>query len=119
MKKYTLVMGASDHPERYSYQAILKLRKYGHPVAGIGRRNGITGDVSFGTEKEPFQGIDTVTLYLNPLHQQPYYEYLLALRPKRIIFNPGTENPEFEEMAQKQGIQTIEACTLVKLGTGQ
>jgi predicted CoA-binding protein len=70
-------------------------------------------------EKNPVEGIDTVTLYLNPRNQQEYYDFILSLKPKRIIFNPGTENEELEKLAEKNGIQPVEACTLVMLGTGQ
>jgi len=76
-------------------------------------------DVSFGKEKKSFEDIDTVTLYINPTRQTEYYDYILSLKPKRIIFNPGTENPELEQLAEKNGIKTMEACTLVLLSTGQ
>ncbi|MBS1759194.1 MAG: CoA-binding protein [Bacteroidetes bacterium] len=118
MKK-TLVIGASENPDRYSYMAIEKLRKYAHPVVAIGRKKGKVKDVSFDTHKEMFEDIDTITLYLNPKNQQEYYDYILSLKPKRIIFNPGTENSELEKIVAAQNINTIEACTLVLLSTGQ
>lgn len=118
MKK-TLVLGASENPERYSNKAILRLRSKGHSVVAIGRRKGQVDDVPIGTDQEPVADIDTVTLYLNPTNQKPYYDYILSLHPKRIIFNPGTENPELEQLAEENGIYTQEACTLVLLGTGQ
>jgi uncharacterized protein len=117
--KKTLVMGATTNPERYSYLAVQKLTAHHHPVVAFGIKPGNIGNVSIHTQQEPFKDIDTVTLYLNPLHQQSYYSYILSLRPKRIIFNPGTENEAFETMAEKQGIQVMEACTLVLLSTGQ
>lgn len=118
MKK-TLVLGASDNPSRYSYLAIKRLRQFGHPVVAVGRKNTTVGDVVI--EKEPlkFEDIDSITLYLNPLHQKEYYDYILSLHPKRIIFNPGAENDELTALAAKNGIQTIEACTLVMLSTHQ
>jgi len=119
MKKKTLVLGASENPERYSHLAVKKLRFYGHPVIAIGRRQGIIDDTPIRTGNPSFSDINTVTLYLNPNNQKPYYEYILSLQPKRIIFNPGTENPEFEKMAQQKGIEALEACTLVMLNTGQ
>ena len=118
-KKKTLVLGASDNPFRYSYLAIHRLRKQGHPVAAIGRKNTLVADVQVEKEKKEFENIDTVTLYLNPLHQQQYYDYILSLNPKRIIFNPGAENEELALLARKKGIQTQEACTLVLLSTNQ
>jgi predicted CoA-binding protein len=119
MKKKTLVLGASDNPERYSFLAVNRLRSRGHDVVAVGRRRTKIADVEVVTEMKPFSDIDTVTLYLNPLNQRPYYDYILSLHPKRIIFNPGTENEELKELARANGIETIEACTLVMLGTGQ
>ena len=117
--KKTLVLGASDNPSRYSYLAVQRLRLQGHPVVAIGRKNTRVADVAVGTKQEPFGDIHTVTLYLNPGHQQEYYDYILSLQPERIIFNPGTENDELEKLARQKGIQTLEACTLVMLSTNQ
>lgn len=117
--KKTLVLGASDNPSRYSYLAIQRLRNHGHPVVAIGRKFSRVGDISIDTEKKPLEAIDTVTMYLSPAHQQEYYEYILSLKPKRIIFNPGAENDELSTLAEQKGIQTIEACTLVMLSTNQ
>ncbi len=118
MKK-TLILGASDNPSRYSYLALQRLKSHGHPVEAIGKKKTVVGDTVIGNEKIPVADIDTVTLYLNPGHQKEYYDYILSLKPRRIIFNPGTENEELETLANQQGIQTIEACTLVMLATGQ
>lgn len=118
-EKKTLVLGASDNPSRYSYLAVQRLRQHGHPVVAIGRKNTAVADVQVEKELKDFTGIDTVTLYLNPLHQQEYYQYILSLHPKRIIFNPGTENDELAALAREKGIATIEACTLVMLSTNQ
>ncbi|HXD76809.1 MAG TPA: CoA-binding protein [Puia sp.] len=117
--KKTLVLGASANPRRYSYLALKQLRSHGHPVAAIGRKQVMVGDVEVATGREPVPGVDTVTLYLNPANQKEYYDYILSLHPRRIIFNPGTENPELESLAAEKGIDTLEACTLVLLGTGQ
>lgn len=117
--KKTLVIGASDDTSRYANMAIKSLRKHNHDVEGIGNRPGTVMDVSFDKEKKPFEHIDTVTLYINPTRQTDYYDYILSLKPNRIIFNPGTENPELEQLAEKNGIKTMEACTLVLLSTGQ
>jgi predicted CoA-binding protein len=117
--KRTLVLGASENPDRYSNMAIQKLRRYQHEVVAIGNREGKVLDVGIQKETESFTHIHTVTLYLNPNNQKPYYDYILGLQPKRIIFNPGTENPELESLAKAKGIEAIEACTLVMLSTGQ
>lgn len=117
--KKTLVLGASDNPSRYSYLAVNRLRSYGHPVVAIGKKNAMVADVSIEKEKKGWDNVDTVTLYLNPTHQQQYYDYILSLKPKRIIFNPGAENDELADLAAKNGIKPIEACTLVLLSTNQ
>ncbi len=118
MKK-TLVIGASENPARYSNMAIRQLRAKGHVVVAIGQKKGAVNDVNIDTEKLPYENIDTVTLYINPLRQPDYYNYIVSLHPQRIIFNPGTENPDLEELADSNGIATAEACTLVLLSTGQ
>jgi uncharacterized protein len=117
--KKTLVLGASDNPQRYSYLAMNRLRTNGHPVTAIGRKRVKVGDIDIETEKQAIPDIDTVTLYLSPPLQKQYYDYILGLHPRRIIFNPGTENPELEELAHAHGIEPVEACTLVLLSTGQ
>jgi hypothetical protein len=99
--------------------AINRLRKNNHPVVAIGKRPGTVADVSVNTETLKVENLDTVTLYLNPVNQKEYYQYIMDLKPKRIIFNPGTENDELAELAKKKGIQPVEACTLVLLSTGQ
>jgi uncharacterized protein len=118
-EKKTLVLGASDNPSRYSYLAIQRLRKHGHPVVAVGRKITRVGDVPVDNEKKEFEQVHTVTLYLNPLHQQEYYDYILSLKPHRIIFNPGAENDELATLARANSIETIEACTLVLLSTNQ
>lgn len=118
-QKKTLVLGASANPERYSYLAINRLRNNGHPVVAIGRRKVKVSDVEVETEKKLFDNVDTVTLYLNAGNQKEYYDYILSLHPKRIIFNPGAENDELYDLASANGIRPIEACTLVLLSTGQ
>jgi predicted CoA-binding protein len=117
--KKTLVLGASLKPERYSNMAILNLLDKGHEVVAVGNKPGTVKNVSISTTPIPATNIDTVTLYLNAQNQKPYYDYLFSLNPKRIIFNPGAENEELENLAESKGIDTIEACTLVLLRTGQ
>ena len=118
-QKKTLVLGASDNPSRYSFLAIQRLRRYGHPVIGIGKKYAKVADVNITTERVATSDVDTITLYLNPQHQQQYYDYILSLKPKRIIFNPGAENEQLIALAKKNNIQPLEACTLVLLATGQ
>lgn len=117
MKK-TLVLGASDNPSRYSYLAVERLRDKGHPVVAVGKKEGKIGDISILTGQPIENDIDTVTLYLNPSLQVASYDYILRLNPRRVIFNPGTENPEFEEILASRGIEPVEACTLVMLAAG-
>ena len=119
IEKKTLVLGASDNPSRYSYMAIHRLRNHNHPVVAIGKKDTRVADVTIIKEKQGFDNIDTVTLYLNPQHQKEYYDYILSLKPKRIIFNPGAENAELSGIATKNNILPLEACTLVMLSTNQ
>jgi hypothetical protein len=117
--KKTLIIGASENPERYANKAFHSLSKHGHEVFMVGNKDGAIDEIPIHKETLIFNDIDTVTLYLNPKNQESYYNYILSLKPKRIIFNPGTENPAFEDIAQQAGIETIEACTLVLLSIGQ
>jgi predicted CoA-binding protein len=117
--KKTVVLGASDNPERYSFLAINKLRANNHPVVAIGRKPAKVADVEVETDQKAIPDVDTVTLYLNPANQKAYYDYIFSLHPKRIIFNPGAENEELATLAKEKGIQPMEACTLVLLSTGQ
>ena len=118
-EKKTLVLGASSNPSRYAFLAVNNLRSKGHPVVAIGKHLGKVADVDIEINRRPYDHIDTVTLYLNPANQREYYDYILSLHPKRIIFNPGAENPQLAELAKKNGIKTMEACTLVLLNTHQ
>lgn len=115
----TLVIGATTNKERYAYKAIHSLVDKSHQVVAIGVKKGMALDVPIETEKIDFHGIDTVTLYLNPERQKEYYDYIISLKPRRVIFNPGTENPEFYEILKQNGIQNEVACTLVLLATNQ
>ncbi len=119
--KLTLVMGASENTARYSNMAIKMLKAYGHPVLALGKQKGEVDNVKIETNTDSFlpNSIDTVTLYLNPANQEKYYDFIIGLNPKRVIFNPGTENPELEDLLHKNHIKTEEACTLVLLRTAQ
>jgi len=120
MKK-TVIVGATNNPSRYAYLAAQMLNEYGHEIVPVGIK---TGEVMGKTildirEKPSVSGIDTITLYIGPAKQPEWYDYLLGLKPKRIIFNPGTENDEFEKKAAELGIETVEGCTLVMLRSRQ
>lgn len=118
MKK-TLVLGASLKQDRYANIAIHKLREHNHQVVAIGMKQGVVNDVTITTEKKLFEAIDTVTLYLNESRQEAYYDYILSLSPRRVIFNPGTENSSFYTILKTHKIPYEIACTLVLLGTNQ
>jgi hypothetical protein len=118
MKK-TLVLGASLKQDRYANIAIHKLREYNHQVVAIGMKQGVVNDVTITTEKKLFEGVDTVTLYLNSKRQEAYYDYILSLNPRRVIFNPGTENSSFYTILNTHKIPYEISCTLVLLGTNQ
>jgi len=115
----TLVIGASENPERYSNKAIRSLLNHNQQVVAIGLRPGVVSGVTFDSEKKVFEGIDTVTLYVGPQNQPGYYDYILSLKPRRVIFNPGTENQEFIDKLEAAHIYAEVACTLVLLLTGQ
>ncbi len=114
MKK-TIVLGASPNPERYGYKATKRLKQAGHEVIPIGIKKGEIDGILIQNTPPQYKDIDTVTLYLNPENQKQYYDYILSLKPKRIIFNPGTENVDLMKIAKKNGIETEVGCTLVML----
>lgn len=118
-QKKTLVFGASLKPERYSNMVIHSLVKNNQPTVAFGLRVGEVAGVAIETQMLPFKDIDTITLYLNPLRQVAYYDYILSLAPRRVIFNPGTYNEQFIKLLAKNNIASEAACTLVLLGTNQ
>ncbi len=118
MKK-TIVLGASTNPSRYSYLAMHKILAAGHEAIPLGIKKGSIAGVAIRNDLPAFTDIDTVTLYLNPKRQEEYYEYILNLEPKRIIFNPGTENFVLAKQAREKGIEVLNACTLVLLSLDQ
>jgi len=115
MKKKTLILGATPNPARYANIAAHKLVAYGHPIVNVGLKSGESAGTVIEKPEQIHTDIDTITLYVGTLNQPPLYDYILKTHPKRIIFNPGTENPVLVELAEKNGIQTEEACTLVML----
>lgn len=119
MSNYTLVMGASTNPARYAYMAIERLVQNGKSVKAFGLKKGMVSGITIDNELLDCSGIDTVTLYLGPSNQPDYYNFIINLKPRRVIFNPGTENPEFYNLLKASGIELEVACTLVLLGTNQ
>lgn len=119
MEKKTLVLGASEKPWRYSHMALQLLAAKGVPSVAVGQADGKVGNVSIETGQPAYTGIHTVSMYVSAEHQGNLEKYILSLRPARIIFNPGTENRELAEKARMEGIEVVEACTLVMLRTGQ
>lgn len=118
MSKTTLVLGATPNADRYAYKATEMLLKFCHPVVLYGIKAGQIAGITINTEA-PQQQVDTVTLYVGPKNQPPYYDYIIGLKPTRVIFNPGTENEEFENKLKQHNIEPVIACTLVMLSTGQ
>jgi uncharacterized protein len=119
MSKNTLILGASTNPERYAFKAAESLTAKGHKIFLIGNKPGNVCGVEIESEMKLISDIDTITLYLNPTNQVPYYEYIFSLHPKRIIANPGTENSDLKQMCLNEKVQYEEACTLVLLSIGQ
>jgi len=120
MEKTTLVLGASSNPDRFSYKAIKSLQRREVPVIAIGRKEVDLGNVRIAKVLPDNIGpVHTVTLYLSAKNQKEYYNYILSLNPVRIIFNPGTINPELAKLAEKNGIEVVNDCMLVMLNTGR
>lgn len=119
LSKKTLVLGASDNPSRYAYIAANRLHDNGHEIVLVGNRDARVAGEPIHRDRVEAENIDTVTLYLNPRRQEQYYDYILSLKPKRVIFNPGTENQQLMQLLEENGIAYEAACTLVLLGQGQ
>jgi len=118
MKRKTLVLGASENPDRYSNRAVLSLLQHEEEVVAIGLKAGEINGVKIQIGTPLIENVDTITLYIGPKNQPEYYDFIFSLMPKRIIFNPGTENQTFEKMAEEKGIEVLNACTLVMLSIG-
>ena len=121
MSKKTVIIGASPNPARYAYLAAGMLTEYENEIVPLGIKRGeVNGKQILDIRQKPaIKDVDTVTLYIGPRHQPEWYDYILSLKPKRIIFNPGTENNEFEKLAEEHGIEAMQACTLVLLRSHQ
>lgn len=118
MKK-TLILGASTNTARYSYLVANKLVRKGYPIVNVGRKSGQVAGAEIEKADVIHTDIDTITVYVGPKNQSPYYDYVIQTNPKRVIFNPGAENAEFAAALKEKGIEVVEACTLVMLNTGQ
>lgn len=118
MNTTTLVLGASINPERYAFKAVLALKNAGYNVVAVGLQKGEVAGVEINRDFPPFVHIDTVTLYIGKARQPEYYDAIVELKPRRVIFNPGTENAELEAILRKNNIETVHGCTLVMLVQG-
>jgi predicted CoA-binding protein len=121
MLKKTVIIGATTNQSRYAYLAAEMLQQYNHEIVPVSIKRGIVlGKEILDLRSQPkIENVDTITLYINPGHQKEWYDYFLKLNPRRVIFNPGTENRELEKSLEDKGIEALEACTLVMLRTGQ
>ena len=117
--KKTLILGATPNSGRYAYLAAHRLVSHGNTIVNVGLKSGEVAGVPIEKPEKIYNDIDTITLYVGPQNQPPLYDYILATKPKRIIFNPGTENSELQKLANEKGIETEYACTLVLLSIGQ
>ena len=116
----SVIVGSVPKPYRYAYRAaeMMKSRDFDYVPLGI-QEGDVLGEQILNLHDKPrIKNVDTLTLYINPSRQKEWYDYMLSLKPNRIIFNPGTENQEFKSLAENQGIVCVEACTLVMLSTG-
>lgn len=118
MKK-TLVIGASANPDRYSYKAVISLLKHQHEVYALGISKGLIEHTPIHTDKPSNTNFHTITIYIKPEIQEEYYDFILSLKPKRVIFNPGSENDEFAKVLTNQNIEAAYNCTLVLLASNQ
>jgi len=114
-----VVLGASPNPDRFSYKAVRRLIRYNHEVIAVGKRHGMIGETPIVTTQPEIAGVHTVVMYLAPYHQGEIFDYVLSLRPKRVIFNPGTESPEFDEFLESYNIEVVHDCTLVMLANNR
>ncbi len=115
----TLILGASPNSSRFSHKATKSLQNHNIEVVPVGIRKGKIGEAEIIKERPAIDDIHTITMYIGPARQKDYYSYILSLHPKRIIFNPGTENQELMEMAKNEGIEVLEDCTLIMLNSGR
>ena len=118
MSKKTIVIGASTNPDRYGYKATIALQRNAHETVPLGIKEGEINGTPILLGKPDVKDVDTVTLYIGPQNQPEFYDYIIGLKPKRVIFNPGTENSTFEKKLKENNIEPVQACTLVMLSIG-
>ncbi len=113
-----LVLAAATNPSRFSHKAVKSLVRNGYEVMAVGFRPGFIDDVEILTGMPEISDVDTVLLYMGEKRQREYYDYLYGLKPRRVIFNPGTKNPELRRLLKKKGIESLEDCALIMLSSG-
>ena len=119
-KQRVAILGASDDPQRYSNKAFYMLQEYGHVPVPVHPKLTVLDEVPvFGSLSDITGTVDTLTMYVGPQHSKLLTEEILKLNPKRVIFNPGSENQELESHLRRLGIKVVEGCTLVMLRTNQ
>jgi predicted CoA-binding protein len=114
-----VVLGASPNSERFSYKAVKRLISNNYQVVAIGKSNGFIGNIPIVTGQPALNDVHTVLMYLAPYHQGEIFDYVISLRPKRVIFNPGTESPEFEEWLTSYDIEIVHDCSLIMMAAGR
>ena len=117
--KRTIILGATTDSSRYAFLAANKLARFGHQIIKVGIKSGEVAGVPIERPELIHEDVDTITMYVGTQNQGPLYDYILNTQPKRIIFNPGTENSELEKLAEQKGIEIVLGCTLVMLSTGE
>jgi len=117
--KKTLVLGASPNPVRFSNKAVRSLLRHQYDVVPVGLRQGTIEGKEIQVGTPPVEGVHTVSLYVGPSRQTAYFDYIISLKPARVIFNPGTVNPAFMARLEKEGIHPVNGCMLVMLNKGE
>ena len=112
-----LVLGAVEKPDRYSCKAVKSLARNGYEVVAVGFKPGFVKDIEILPGTPDIDGVDTILLYMGVQKQKQYYDYILRLNPRRVIFNPGAENPELQDLLAKEGIDTVRDCALIMINT--
>jgi hypothetical protein len=118
-RKKTVVLGASPNPVRFSHKAVKSLLRHDQEVVALGFREGLIAEEEIQVGMPPIEEVDTVSIYIGSSRQSDYYDYIISLKPKRVIFNPGTVNPEFMGRLKREGIEPIAECMLVLLNEGE
>ena len=113
-----LVLGASHRETRFSYKAVKALIRLEYDVVAVGKREGDIKGVRIQTGMPPVEDLDDIILYVGPSGQQEYYDYILGLKPRRVIFNPGTHNQELIDLCREHGIEPVVDCALIMLNSG-